>query len=354
MTHQRTVAPATDAGSPELAAALAAGDREAVLNAVQLGWVVIPVLRSDTNAVQLRAFDGLDPQRPGLELPLFSSVATLNVFLAEDQQREFEFVRGSSLGETLANSESLIRVLFDPAGPHAMAADVDEIITALARAPRMEAASQGVRDSDRALDLDLPLGDDWLRIDLTATEEDLAAQVQTLVERQVAGLAVGAPLRIQLAQWLRRLARTATQGGGRETAFLVRRTDDAALALSVTRYWQRLGSPPKNSSHLDAVARRISTRHPEGKLVAAQLPAGRLIRQVRVDVNPALTGADPIPVLSVDYWLDFPDHRGVCLVAFSSPHVDLEDNLLSLTDEIVASSTWLIATKDHDDQRRIS
>jgi len=352
VTPGRSVAASADVGSPELAAALEAGDPVAVGRALQTGWVVVPVTRS-SDRTELRLFAGLDADRPGWELPLFSSVETLHAFLADDPARDFEFVFGPSLAATLADGGSTVtRVVFDPAGPHPAAADAGEVREILAAAPVPAPVPTGIRAHDRALDLELPLGDDWLRIDLTAVAGERERQISAIVDRQLAGLTVGPTLRTQLVQWLRRLARTAEGGGGRETAFLVRRTDEAALALSATRYWSRLGPPPAAGSHLDTLAARLAARATGGDLVSAELATGRLVRDVRVDEGDARVGGDGIPVLAIDYWLEFPDRRGLCLVSFSAPYLDLgeagdlRDVLLALTDEIIVASTWLVAAPD--------
>ncbi|RZI91125.1 MAG: hypothetical protein EOO67_10525 [Microbacterium sp.] len=74
MTDARSVAPYADVGSSELAAALAAGDAAAVERALQSSWVIVPLTPRD-GGTALRLIEGLDPDRPGWELPLFSSVA---------------------------------------------------------------------------------------------------------------------------------------------------------------------------------------------------------------------------------------------------------------------------------------
>lgn len=354
MSDARAVAPYADVGSPELAAALAAGDAAAVERALQSSWVIVPLTPRD-GGTALRLIEGLDPDRPGWELPLFSSVAALHTFLADDPDRDFDFVYAPSLAATLADATTgIARVIFDPAGPHPAAADAGEVHQILAASPTPEPVPTGLRETDRTLDLELPLGDDWFRIDLTAGTSEREQQIAALVDRQLAGLTVGPTLRTQLAQWLRRLARTAEGGGGRETAFLLRRTDDAALALAVTRYWTRLGPPPATGSHLDTLARRLSEQSDRGELVTAELATGRLIRHVHVATGDERLGAQAIPVLTADYWLEFSDRRGLCLVSFSTPDLDPEagtamrDTVLALTDEIIVASTWVLAGQETD------
>ncbi len=46
-----------------------------------------------------------------------------------------------------------------------------------------------------------------------------------------------------------------------------------------------------------------------------------------------------------------PDLRGLCLLSFSSPHVDIEPQLLLLMDNIVLTGAWVLET-DQTDQPR--
>lgn len=351
MSGTRPIAPAADLGSPELAAALAAHDPAAVAAALQTGWVVVPTIAGTDGVRRPRLFDGLDPNRPGWELALFSSVATLRDFLADDPQREFDFVHGASLADTLdpQRGTTVARVVFDPAGPFpsaADAADVHALLTSAVPPLELPRPSSGIRATDRALDLLLPLGDDWARLDLTVSASEQERQIAGLVERQLAGLPAGQTLRIQLAQWLRRMARTADAAGGRETAFLLRRTKEAALALAVTRYWNRLGAPVAGRDHLDVVAGRLSDAASPDAIVTAELATGRLLRHTRVREPGARMPEGAFPVLTIDYWLEFPDGRGLCLVSFSSPHADLAETLCALTDEIIVAATWVLAEQE--------
>lgn len=341
----RPVAPAADIGSPDLATALAAADPAGISSALRSGWVVLPLLRTGRGR-EIRLIEGLDG-RTGWELPVFSSVATLHSFLADDDQRDFDFVPGSALPALLRDAgERIARIVFDPAEPHATAAATTEILDAVGETAVTPAPARGIRETDRVVDLDLPLGDDWFRIDLTAVA-DRDRQIRALADRQLAGLRAGATLRVQLAQWLRRMAVTAAGGGGRETAFLLRRTADAALALSVTRYWHRLSTTP--APHLDTIEQRLRSQAEPGDLDAAMLETGRLLRQTRTLHSDGTAQPGSMPVLAVDYWLEFPDRRGLCLVGFSTPHLDQREAVLAVTDEIVVASTWVVAARDEEE-----
>lgn len=343
------VDPAPDVGSPALAAALVSRDPVEIAAALHDAWVLVPILRRDDGMeIRLFARSGSSPERGAWELMLFSSAATLHAFLAEDPDRAFDVVRASSLADFLrAHRDTIARVVFDAAEAHAASATPDEVLAtliaaqeSLPEAPRP--SGRGIRPDDRVRDLDLPLGDDWFRIDLT-DERSRDDAARALVERQLAGFDIGPTLRTQLHQWLRRMTSAAAGGGGRETAFLVRRSADAALALSMTRYWQRM-TPGDGDSPLARVAATLrGEAGDDAEIVRASTPTGPLVRHARTGSGAAELKADGIPVLTVDYWLEFPDARGVCLVSFTTPHVELRDAVLALTDEIVAESAWVIA-----------
>ena len=342
----RPVLAADDVGSPELADALRERDPAKLARALREGWVVVPTTRTDTG-VELRLFAGLADAREGWEFPLFSSTAQLREFLADDPSREFDFVRAASLSSFLAGArDTIARVVFDPASEFAVAASVDDILDALAVADdAVLPTATGIADDDRVLDLELPLDDGWFRIDLTdhATRDQRIAE---LVDRQLEGLDAGPTLRAQLAQWLRRMVRMADGGHGRETAFLVRRSESAALALAMTRYWQALGPATNGRDHLEALADRLRGAAAPGEIVMAQTPTGRLLRHSRTTQGSAELRAEDTTVLTIDYWLEFPDRRGLCLVGFSTPHAALRSVIEELTDEIVLASVWVVAATE--------
>ncbi len=50
----------------------------------------------------------------------------------------------------------------------------------------------------------------------------------------------------------------------------------------------------------------------------------------------------------IDYWLQFPDGRGLCLVSFSTPHVDQLDAVRTLSDAVVLAAAWQLAPSDDE------
>lgn len=126
------VTPDTELGSARLAAALADGDADAIGQALRLDVVLIPLLTATSGERQIRLFQTLPNSSLGYELALFSSLTALIAFLADDPNREFDVRGGSALAPFLReNSTRITRVLFDPAGPHPIAAPVDAVLAAL-------------------------------------------------------------------------------------------------------------------------------------------------------------------------------------------------------------------------------
>ncbi len=158
------------------------------------------------------------------------------------------------------------------------------------------------------------LTDDWFVIDL----EDAATRdgrVRELADRQLAGTKLQPALRQALIEQLRTAAIQAGGVGGRIMAYLVRHNEDAALALTSTLFWHPLGRA-EQGKHFDARVAAIRERDPDADLELGDSNAGPYARHVRVDRGPDSLGAADIQVLLVDYWLEFPDHRGLARVAF--------------------------------------
>ncbi|MBO0843065.1 MAG: hypothetical protein J2O46_07750, partial [Nocardioides sp.] len=94
-----------------LAAALARTDVSAIGDAVRAGRVVVPLLDHG----RVRVFPG----EHGYEVMVFSSVDSLSLFLADDDNRLARLQGGEELRTFLAsNREEIAHVTFDPAGPH--------------------------------------------------------------------------------------------------------------------------------------------------------------------------------------------------------------------------------------------
>lgn len=351
----------TEVGSAALAAALAAKDVAAIGQALRHDYVVVPQIRTPEGELQVRVFESEHPDGPTpYELCLFSSTETLAAYLADNPDREFALQRGQSLAPFLEQYRTVIeRVVFDPAGPHPMMAIVDDVLQSLQPQPGDDdvawvASAPGGSLEEAALPLDprrstvvgldIALSREWFVIEL----EDAAVrdeQVSQLVRQQLATLGPAPVLRAELERWLRQSCERATSAGGRFLAYLLQRNEIAALALNVAMYWHALGPAIGDVSHLDRLTERLrSTLEAEAELVGAETLAGPFIRHSRVGAGAAELGASETPLLLVDYWLEFPDLRGLCLLNFSSPHVSIEPQLLLLMDNIVLTGAWVRET----------
>jgi hypothetical protein len=238
----------------------------------------------------------------------------------------------------------LRRVTFDTAGPHPVQASPEDVRASLEPQPGdddvrwiTEEPERGLREGERVSGLDLFLGDDWAQIDL-ATPASIDADTRALVDAQPKGIPQAPVLRGQLTAWLRQSARTAAAAGGRSMAYLTRRTAEAAASVAVTTYWQELGAPPEGC-HLAAMGARLNAdKGPQDVLVEASTAAGPLLRLTHRRTGPQELALAPVGV--IDYWLQFPDGRGLCLVSFSTPHVEQFAEVQQLADAIVLAAAW--------------
>lgn len=355
----------TEVGSAGLAAALQAQDVAAIGQALRHDFVVVPQLRTESGELQVRVFESEHPDgATPYEFCLFSSTTTLAAYLADNPDREFALQRGESLVPFLESYQHLIeRVVFDPAGPHPMTASPGDVLLSLRPQPgdddvawvshrpggTLEQAAAPVDPLRTTVTgLDIALSNEWLVITLD-DEKERDAQVSRLVTQQLAGLGSAPLLRAELERWLRESCSRAASAGGIFLAYLLQRNERAALALNVAMYWHALGPVIGDSSHLERMTARLRASLGDGTLVGAETQAGPFIRHSRRVAGASELGAADIPLLVVDYWLEFPDARGLCLLSFSSPHVTIEDELLLLMDNIVLTGAWVVETDSEND-----
>lgn len=109
------------------------------------------------------------------------------------------------------------------------------------------------------------------------------------------------------------------------------------------RYVAAHGAPAGAIERRDkAMTDVLATDEPGHTLDIGEGPAGTVLRRVRPgSASTGLTGDDTLPALIADYWVE--PARGVPLVylVFSSPLIDLRDQLVQLFDTIVASVSVL-------------
>ena len=365
-------------GSALLATAAAAADRAAVGRALREDAVVVPVVHRDDGTPQVRVFPAPEDATRPYALCLFSTTDALASFLADDPVRAFSLRRRDSLLPFLHRHGATIdQVVVDPAGPHAMTLGVDEVVGALGPVPGSDDPTGMADDTgagisidglhamatldepggSRGIGIELNLPDHWALIDLDDAEQR-DRQIRAIVKQQSAALGDrGAPLRRDLREQLGTVAERAAGAGGRVMAYLVLPGKEAALALNLTLYWHDLGPEAGGVSHLQRIHDRLQRGlGPDDALTTTETLSGPFLRHVRAAHGSPELGGQDVPLLLVDYWAPAPGAQSVARLAFSTPHVEIREAILGLTDRVLFATEWLMsepgASPDLDEPAR--
>ena len=363
--------PATPAPAPDLRAALASGDRAAVGRALREGPAIVPHLTRDDGTPQVRVFPAPDGSTAPYEVCLFSSASALAAFLGDDPGRDFSLRRRDSLAPFLRrHGAALDRAVVDPAGPHTMVFAVPELLAALETAPvaddptgffddtgagispegREALATAEEPGGSRGIGIELNLPDHWVLLDLEDPEAR-DREIRDVVKRQTAALGDrGASLRRDLRDTMIDAAVKAASAGGQVMAYLVLPGTTAALALNLTLYWHDLGPETDGIPHLRRLQDRLGAHPgPDDALTRTETLSGSFLRHVRVARGAAELGAQDVPLLLVDYWAEAPGRQSVARLAFSTPHVEIRDQMLTLTDKVLFATEWLMSLPGDED-----
>lgn len=352
--------------------ALAAGDRAGVLEALRGGAVVVPHLERGDGTPQVRVFDAPRGSGRPYEVCVFSSSGALAGFLGDDPGREYSLRRRDSLVPFLTRHGAVLeRVVLDAAGPHPMTFTVEQVRGALA-GPEGSATDDptGLADASgagisidglhamagvdepggsRGVGIELNLPEHWATIDLDDAAQ-VDRQVRAVVKQQGAALGDrGASLRRDLREQLAAAAERASSAGGRVMAYLVLPGAEAALALHLTLYWHDLGPQAGGVSHLERIGERLGrSLGPQDALTTTETLSGPFLRHVRHSFGAPELGGQDVPLLLVDYWAPAPGARSVARLAFSTPHVEIRDAVLGLTDRVLFATEWLMSEPDFE------
>lgn len=388
-------------GSAALARALSVRGLDAIGRALRHDVAVVPVVTDAEGRVVNRVFPVAGADRS--ECAVFSSTAALGMFLEDDDSRRFVLASGDDLRAfLLARHEALTSVVFDPAGPTAVEASVDDVIAVLAPQPGdddvawaiaggepgdggvdagrlsvggpdggdVDAGGPGAGASDPGASdpgaraggggdaptsvsaasssvtgLTLELHHDWFEVGLAdAGARD--AQIDELAERRLPREDGDALPREAFERWMYVTCRRAT-AHGRFLALLLRRTRRYPVAFGLTMYWFELGEASA-AGHLQRVTDRLRATLGAGDdLALATAPAGRFVRH-----SWALRPAGRPPLTLIDYWFAFPDGRGLCLLAFSTPQARLRGPLQDAADQVALSASWVRPCRPHSPRAR--
>ena len=319
-------------GSERLALALANQDVPAIGQALRHDYVVVPLTRTDGGDPRLLVTSRTDDDgTEHLELPLFSSAQTLTNYSGTEQPTEFSVRRGSSLVAVLEqNAGSLDQVLFDPAGPNPMRASAEDVLASLR--PRIGddevawAASAGSSvDLEQLLQevgrphpvaIDITLPDIWRALDLE--HADIDGLARHFFPRRFAKTN-----RQGMERFLTVVIAAARQAKASFAAAVVLPVNREPLGIALSTSWHVIGPTIGDVPHLERIAERLG----------GELGGTSEARWVRV------TGDKPL----VEYWLEFPDQRGLASIGFALSNGRASEELLAVTDPIVASATWVLA-----------
>ncbi len=198
------------------------------------------------------------------------------------------------------------------------------------------------------VDVRVVLPDHWWVVPLQPPEARQRS-VDNLVERQFAGIDDQPLLRADTCRQLLAEAETAATSDARLLALSLLQIAGAPVPASLVVHWIDVSTDPANTSGdgglllgLQAELEPVPGAAPEHgfSLDLATVAAGKVLRRV-YERDAELEGAEPVPSLVADYWLERPDGSGLVQLAFATPMVPLREAMLELFDAIAAALHWV-------------
>ncbi|MDO5080626.1 SseB family protein [Buchananella hordeovulneris] len=348
------VAALPELGSARLAAAIAARSLPDVLEALAEDVAVLPVRLTEEGieALGVQSDDGL------VRLPLFTSAATY-AEVATGHEPLFVIRLGVALIEfVVQHAAHLHSLIIDPHRTEAFEVssrflaevlndpfdepdELDEPREMTATEPTESASTSPAR---RVVGLDLDLPTHWAVLNLRAPVEVRQGEIKELVKRQTRKLSdAGANLRREMRQWLERAAAQAAGAGGRDFAFLLANTKEAAAAVSLVTYWHDIGATGSISPLQLMTERLVADSRPGDELVELKDDDDGIVRRVRLSHGAKELGGENTPLVLIDYWLAVPGEGALAHVAFSTPHDFAKDEITRLADAVVLGARWVFA-----------
>lgn len=347
------VAPLKELGSQALAEA--SGSLADILDALADDVAILPVGLDEQGEIRPIAFTD-----PGTGLPDLHIYSSAEAYCADRHGTEGLFVirHGAVLVDyVVSDADSFHQLVIDSAPDKEEADAIDVFVLqqllVMTQPPlgedEADAAGEGEDWDDvaarparpaAAYVLDLP--SHWATIDLTANEAKRKDQIQALVKKQTVQLSdAGAQLRHEMRTWLARTASDAAAQGGREFAFLVARTNQAAAALNVVTYWHSVGTSGKATAFELLEQKLRAEAGPEDDLVLVETADDRLLRHTRTVQGATEVGGGNTPLLMADYWLEVPgDPITLAHLVFTTPHLFARKEILELCDAVALGGSW--------------
>lgn len=200
------------------------------------------------------------------------------------------------------------------------------------------------------IDVQVALPEDWWVIPLLDAEER-DRSVRALLDRQFAGRADLPLLRMELRRELTAQVEGAAAAQGRLLAISLQHVDGVPVPAALVLHWVDLPRPAEPGPGALLLELQDGLRTPVGvqpdagsSLDLGRLPAGPVLRRVHERVA-HLDGAEPVPSLVADYWVERPDGAGVVQLAFSTPVLPLREAMLELFDAIAGALRWVRADR---------
>lgn len=185
------------------------------------------------------------------------------------------------------------------------------------------------------------LPDDWAVLDL---EDDATRTeaVEDLVRTRLGAAPELGGLRAAMRRDLLRSTEQAARTGGVLMALAVGAGGAPAVPASLTVY--RVPGSLDAQGRV-AMAGVLASDEPGHTLDLGDGPAGTVLRRVRPGrATAGLTGERALPALVADYWVEPTPGARLMYLVFSSPLVELRDQLLTLFDTVVSSVRVLAPT----------
>ncbi|CAN5304254.1 hypothetical protein BH11ACT1_BH11ACT1_22260 [soil metagenome] len=177
----------------------------------------------------------------------------------------------------------------------------------------------------------------WWTIDLR-DEQSRRRSVARLVDQQIGRVDDRAALRADARRQLGAAADQAAAAGGRMMAVSLMEAQGIPVTATLTTY--RIPGGDVTGAgviELESIMRKDAVTDDGSSLDLAEGHQGPVLRRVSRGAGPVELGAERIPMLRVDYWLDPDDGHGLMLLTFSTPLIGLREAFLDLFDTIVAS-----------------
>lgn len=182
-------------------------------------------------------------------------------------------------------------------------------------------------------DVGLVLPASWWTIDL-GSDDAIRRSVGALVERQIGHADIQASLRADARRKLVDAATSAARAGGRLMAVSLMEAAGVPISLSLTVY-RVPGAGARGAGLADVEAALRSADSAD--VLAVEGTTFPALRHVSERSGPADLGAEDVPMLVADYWVDPGGEHGLLLLTFSTPLVALRDGMLDLFDAVVAT-----------------